>query len=59
MDVLHFSPEINRQMAEDMAAGKMEVTAATVDETADALKACTEKWEKEVIPLYEDRFPDP
>jgi hypothetical protein len=59
MDVLHFSPEINRQMAEAMAAGKMEVTAATVDETADALKACTEKWEKEVIPLYEDRFPDP
>ncbi|MDO4285651.1 MAG: SGNH/GDSL hydrolase family protein [Eubacteriales bacterium] len=56
LDTLHFSPEINRQMCEAMAAGENEVTQDTIDETIASLRAYTDRVLTEYIPALEDEF---
>ncbi len=56
LDTLHFSAQINQQMCEDMAAGKNEVTADTVEKTAAELQRFGEHVLTDLIPALEKDF---
>lgn len=56
MDVLHFSPEINKYMVEEMAYTQREINQSNIDEIIDASSEFADRVINELIIPYEDQI---
>ena len=54
MDSIHFSPEINRLMLDQMIAGEYEMTLDNYEKTLDGVKEFTDRIVNELIVYYEE-----
>ena len=55
MDTLHFSPEINRLMLDQMIAGENEMTLDNYEAVIDGLKSFSDEVQAEYIRAYEEQ----
>ena len=54
MDSIHFSPEINRLMLDQMIAGEYEMNLDNYEQVLDGVKEFTDKIVNELIVPYEE-----
>ena len=55
MDAIHFSPEINRFMLDQMIAGEYEMTLDNYEEILDGVKEFSDSVVNELIIPYEEQ----
>ena len=55
MDTIHFSPEINRLMLDQIIAGEYEMTLDNYEEVIDSVKDFSDKVQNEYIKSYEEQ----
>ncbi len=55
MDTIHFSPEVNRLMLDQIIAGDYEMTLDNYEEMIDSVKDFSDEVQKKIIPEYEEK----
>ena len=55
MDTIHFSPEINRLMLDQIIAGEYEMTPDNYEEVIDGVKAFSDEVQESYIKTYEQQ----